>query len=190
MKYYKILLDDHSCIRSNMNWTKYLPVDGKPGKWTRKIFGKLKSCKRCYHLTDADHLLDWCCGNQLFEAEVDGEILQGDDNVCCRKVRLLRQVAGWNDRTLSLFAAWCERETLKLDNYPNSRAWTAVWDATWHIARNSAWDAARTAANTYARISTWDSTWGSTLDSAWADARDTARAAQNKKLLEMIGEEQ
>ena len=211
MKYYKVLRDGHSCVGSEMDWTKYLPVDGQPGKWTRKIGGELELCKKGYHLTDESHLIDWICGNQLFEAEADGEVLQGDNKVCCRRVRLLRQVDGWNDRTLRLFAVWCARESLKLVKEPDPRsiyacdvaekyangqatkeeldaasyaAWDAAMDAAWDAARDAAWDAAWDAASYAASYAAWDAASYAARAAAW----DAARAAQNKKLLEMIGE--
>ncbi len=122
MKYYKVLLDNHSCVGSNMSWTKYLPDDDNPGKWTPKLRGELALCKKGYHLTDTNHLIDWIVGNQLFEAEVDGEILQGDNKIACRRMRLVRRIETWNDSTLRLFAVWCAREALKLVENPDPRS--------------------------------------------------------------------
>ena len=65
MKYYKVLLNNHSCVSSKIDWTKYLPTkndDGTwtPGKWTRANKKPLELCHNGYHVTDAMHLLDWC----------------------------------------------------------------------------------------------------------------------------------
>ena len=183
MKYYKVLNNNHSCIGSNMDWTPYLPKDGQPGKWTPKIAGKLKLCDKGYHLTDAAHLLTWCQGNQLFEAETKWKILVGDDKVACIQVRLLRQVETWNDKNLILFACWCVRQVWHLLTDERSRNAVVVaekyanGDATQEelaAAGDAAWAAARVAA--------WAAAW---------DARDAARAAawdaQSKKLIEMLG---
>jgi hypothetical protein len=188
-----------------MDWTPYLPKDGQPGLWTPKIAGKLELCNKSYHLTDADHLLTWCQGNQLFEAETKGKILVGDDKVACRQVRLLRQVESWNDKNLRLFACWCVRKIWHLltdersrnavvvaEKYANGlatqeelaaardAAWAArdvVRDAAWAAAWDAAWDAAR-AARAAARAAARDAAWAA------------ARAAQSKKLIEMLGLEE
>ena len=171
MKYYKVLNNNHSCIGSNMDWTPYLPKDGQPGKWTPKIAGKLELCNKGYHLTDTAHLLTWCQGNQLFEAETKWKILVGDDKVACRQVRLLRQVETWNDKNLRLFACWCVRKIWHLLTDERSRNAVVVaekyanGDATQEELA-AAWDAARAA--------------------AWA-ARAAAGDAQSKKLIEMLG---
>jgi hypothetical protein len=194
MKYYKVLLNNHSCVRSIMDWTKYLPHDGEPGKWLSEIDGEIKLCERGYHVTDTEHLVDWIFGNQLFECEIDGDIVAGDDKYACRKMRLLRQVDMWNDRTLRLFAVWCAREALKLVKEPDPRSVNAVdvaeryangnatgdeLHAAWAAARAAAWDAARDAAR--------DTAWAAARAAAWAAARAAARAAQSKKLIEMLG---
>ena len=179
MKYYKVLLDNHSCVGSKMDWTKYMPKDGQPGKWTRNI-KELELCASGYHVTDAKHLIDWICGNQLFEAEIYGDFLQGDDKVACHKIRLLRQVETWNDKTLRSFACWCIRKVWRLltdersrnavivaEKYANGEATIEELDAAWAAARAAARDAAWAAAR--------------------AAARDAARDAQSKHLIEMLG---
>jgi hypothetical protein len=160
--YYKVLLDNHSCVGSKMDWTKYLPKDGQPGKWTPKLRGELELCAKGYHLIDEIHLIDWIVGNQLFEAEIEGKILQGDDKVCCRKMRLISQIEGWNDKTLRLFAVWCANEALKLLTNPDPRSVTAC-NVTEKYANGEATK--------------------EELAAAW----DAARAVKKIKLLEMIG---
>ena len=199
MTYYKVLQDNHSCVGSNMDWTPYLPKDGQPGKWTPKISGKLEICAVGYHLTDDNHLIDWIAGNQLFEAEAKGKILQGDNKVACRQVRLLRQVVGWNDKTLRLFAVWCAREALKLIDSPDQRSINAIdvaekyanGEATQEeldAASYAAWDAASYAASAAASYAAWYAASYAAWYAAWYAASDAARTIQNNKLLEMIGE--
>ena len=211
--YYKVLNDNHSCVGSNMDWTPYLPKDGKPGEWTPKITGKLVMCDKGYHLTDTANLLTWCQGNQLFEAEMKWKILVGDDKVACRQVRLVRQVEAWNDRNLRLFACWCVREycwdkltdersknaVIVSEKYANGEAtkdeldaardaaWNAARDAARAAARAAARDAAWDAARAAARDTAWDAARDAAWDAAWDAARAAARAAMNKKLCEMVG---
>jgi hypothetical protein len=189
-----------------MDWTPYLPKDGQPGLWTPKIAGKLELCNKGYHLTDADHLLTWCQGNQLFEAETKEKILVGDDKVACRQVRLLRQVETWNDKNLRLFACWCIRQIWHLltdersrnavvvaEKYANGLATqeelaaardvvrdavrAAAWDAARAAAWDAAWDAARDAARDAAWNAAWDAAWDAARAAAWDAAWDAARDA-------------
>ena len=206
MKYYKVLNNNHSCVGSEMDCTPYLPKDGQPGLWTPKIAGKLKLCEKGYHLTDAAHLLTWCQGNQLFEAETKGKILVGDDKVACRQVRLLRQVETWNDKNLRLFACWCVRKIWHLltdersrnavvvaEKYANGDATQeeldAARDAAGAAAGAAAWAAAWAAAGDAAvdALDAWDAAWAAARDAAWAAARAAAWDAQSKKLIEMLG---
>jgi hypothetical protein len=200
--YYKVLNDNHSCVGSNMDWTEYLPDGDNPGKWTPKMRGELELCHKGYHLTDAEHLIDWISGNQLFEAEIDGEMLQGDNKVACRKMRLVRQVDSWNDKMMRLFAVWCAREALKLIDNPDPRSVNACdvaeryanGDATIEelaaaraAARAAAWDAAWDAAWYAAWYAAWDAARNAAWNAAWDAARNAAWAAQSKKLIEMLG---
>jgi len=214
MKYYKVLDNNHSCVGSDMDWTPYLPKDGQPGLWTPKIAGKLVLCNKGYHLTYAAHLLTWCQGNQLFEAETKGKILVGDDKVACRQVRLLRQVETWNDKNLRLFACWCVRQIWHLltdersrnavvvaEKYANglatddelAAARAAAWGSAWAAAWGAAWDAAWAAAWAAARGAAWGAAWDAARAVAWAVAWGAARgaawdaAAQSKHLIEMLG---
>ena len=99
MTYYKILNNGKSPY-ANFDYTEYLPKNGKPGKWLPK-FDKLELCKSGYHVTDAEHLIDWIDGNQLFEVEVEGKALKGDNKTTCQKIRFVRQVEGWNDKKVT-----------------------------------------------------------------------------------------
>lgn len=197
MTYYKILNDGKSPY-ANFDYTEYLPKNGKPGKWLPKI-DKLELCKSGYHVTDAEHLIDWIDGNQLFEVEVKGKALKGDDKTTCRTIRLVRQVEGWNDKNLRFFAFWCAEQVLHIyeekspdDNRPRRAIETArryaeglategelaaTWVAAWAAAR-----AAGTAARAAARAA------GA---AAWAS--DAARAAvwdeQSIKLQKIVFEE-
>jgi hypothetical protein len=180
MTYYKIMNNGKSPY-ANFDYTEYLPKNGKPGKWLPKI-DKLELCKSGYHVTDAEHLIDWIDGNQLFEVEVKGKALKGDNKTTCQKIRLVRQVEGWNDKNLRFFAFWCAEQVLPIyeEKYPDDNrprraietarryaeglategelaaARTAAWAAAWAAASDAAWDAARAAARTAASDAAWD----------------------------------
>jgi hypothetical protein len=198
MKYYKVLNDNKSCVVGKMDWKKYLPNGDNPGKWTPKLRGELELCAKGYHVTDAEHLIDWISGNQLFEAEIEGDMLQGDNKIVCRKTRLICQVDSWNDKTLRLFACWCVRQIWDLlkdersknavivaEKYANGEAtedelaaareaaWYAAWAAAWAAARDAAWSAAWDAA----WYAAWYAAREAARDAAWEAARDAARDA-------------
>jgi hypothetical protein len=195
MNSYKFLRANNVSEFQNCAWP--LPVkndDGTwtPGEWMPAVEGNLAICENGYHLTDANHLLDWCEA-QLFEAEYRGDVIEGDNKVVVREARLTRKIEGWNDKNLRLFAVWCAREALKLIDNPDPRSinvcdvavkhaggevtdeeLSAAWTAAGDAARDAAWDAAR------------DAAWDAARAAAW-DALDAASAAQYKKLWEMIG---
>lgn len=203
MTYYKILNDGKSPC-AYFDYTEYLPKNGKPGKWLPK-FDKLELCKSGYHVTDAEHLIDWIDGNQLFEVEVKGKALKGDNKTTCQKIRLVRQVEGWNDKNLRFFAFWCAEQVLPIyeeeypgDNRPRRAIETArryaeglategelaaACAAAWDAARDAAW-AAGAAARAAARAA---------ASAAGAAARAAARAGawdeQSIKLQKIVFEE-
>ncbi len=194
MTYYKVLKNGRSPYAS-YDYSEYLPKDGKPGKWLPKVI-KLELCETGYHVTDAEHLINWIDGNQLFEVEVKGKAIEGDDKTAFQQIRLVRQVEGWNDKNLRLFACWCAEQALQIyeTKYPDDKrphnaietikryaeglatetelaaAMDAAWDAAWAAAWDAAWAAA------------WDAAWAAARAAAWA----AARANQSAKLLEMI----
>ena len=192
MTYYKVLKNGRSPYAS-YDYSEYLPKDGKPGKWLPKV-DNLELCDSGYHVTDAEHLIDWIDGNQLFEVEVKRKVLKGDNKTTCQQIRLVKQVEGWNDKNLRLFACWCAEQVLPIyeKDYPNdkrprhaidsarryaeglatAKELSAAGAAAW--ARAAARDAASAAASDAAR------------DAARAGAGDAARAAQSVKLQEMV----
>ena len=189
MKYYKVLNEGMSPY-ANYDYSPYLPQDGKPGKWLPKV-DNLELCESGYHVTDAEHLINWIDGNQLFEVETNGKVLQGNDKITCKQIRLVRQIKGWHDKNLRLFACWCAEQVLPIyeheypdDNRPRkaieaSRAYAsgAVSMEELSVARDAAWAAALAAA----RAAAWagDAAWDAARAAAWAwdAARDAARAA-------------
>jgi hypothetical protein len=216
MTYYKILRNNQACNNGNFDYTAYLPHDGQPGEWT-PIIEDIEPCKRGWHVTDARHLLDWCKGNQLFEVETAGNIIEGNDKAVCESIRLIRQIEGWNDKNLRLFACWCAEQVLPIfekddpdDKQPRqaietarryangeataeelAAAWAAASAVAWAAASAAAWAVAWAVAWYAARAAAWYAAWAvawyAARDTASASARDVARDVQNAKLIEMIG---
>jgi len=183
-----------------------LPKDGKPGKWTVPIYGELEPCENGYHLTDAEHLLDWT-NDEMYEVEYRGKLVKSDDGdkYVVKQARLTRRVEKWNDKTLRLFAVWCARNALSLVENPDPRSVNSVdvaerfanGEATreelstaWSAAWSAALDAARSTARSTARDAAWSAARSTARDAAWSAARSTARStardAQYKKLREML----
>ena len=174
-KLYKILRDNKSCSGGDFDWTSYMPDGDKPGRWTASTVPDL--CASGYHGTDAEHLLDFADGNQLFEIECIDETWDDEHKkFVTSSMRLVRQIEGWNDKNLRLFAVWCARQVEYL--MADERSKNAI-NVAEKYANGEAIDeelaAARAAARDAARAAAWAA--------AWAAARD----AQYKKLHEIIG---
>jgi hypothetical protein len=215
MKYYKVLKDNQSCSSGSFDWTPYLPHDDHPGEWT-PVINNLEVCSTGYHGTDADHIVGFIHGNQLFEVEaLDPEWHEDKDKFVCKSMRLVRKIDTWNDKTLRLFACWCVRQFWELLTDERSRNAVEVaekfanGEATSEelvAARDAAWDAAGDAAGDAARDAAWSAAWDAAGEAAWDAAgaagaaagdaagdaaRDAAWSAawdaQSKHLVEMLG---
>ena len=203
-----------------MEWS--LPVqnaDGSwtPGAWMPEVQGDLELCANGYHLTDTDHLLDWLNAS-VYEAEPSKEMLEGNDKIVCRSVRLLRKMH-WDDRVARLFACDCAERVLPIyeKDYPKDKrprqaievarryaegkasdselaaaraaAWDEAWTAAWDAARTAAWDAAWDAAWAAARDAAGDAAWAAAWDAAGDAAGDKEHKWQVKRLMWYLGDE-
>lgn len=118
MRYYKALDDSYrSRNGGNVELQWSLPMqnpDGSwtPGEWMPEVDGDLVICKNGYHLTSAEHLLDWV-NAVIYEAEPSDEQETGDDKIVCRSVRLLRRMH-WDERIARLFACDCAERVLEV----------------------------------------------------------------------------
>jgi len=214
--YFKVLnAKGESCNGGHGEWS--LPSKKKdgtwnPGKWMPPIEGKLVLCKNGYHLCREKDLIIWL-NVAIYEAEYRGEMIEGDEKIVCREVRLLRKM-NWDERIARLFAFWCAEQVLPIfeKQYPNDTCLRkaietarlfadgkateeeldAAWDAAWTTAGAAAWTIARAAAWDAAWTTAWDAAWTTAGAAAWttagAAAWTIAGAAQTKKLLEMMKE--
>ena len=211
MKYYKFLTADNKGKYSEYDFTKYLPNDDKPGKWLRKIDNPVL-CEKGYHCFMPVHILEWLDA-QLFEVEIKGRHVHGDDKTVTQQMRFIRKVDTWNDKTARLFACYCARDTLPIfeKKYPNDNrprvaietaeryangeatieelnaARAAAWDAARAAASDAARAAARAAASAAASAAAWDAARDAASDAAWDAAMAAASAKYTNYLLEILG---
>ena len=193
-----------------------------PGEWTEPANGDLKPRINGYHVCRQADLINWV-NDELYECEIGGDQAAfnelGESMICVRRVRLIRRVEGWNERTSRLYAAWCARQAMALipdpdprsvavvdtvERFANGRATAgeleAARAAAWDVAFDKAWEAQDADRNAAWRVSraawavagaAWTAAWAADRAAGRLDwtARNAARAAQNAKLLEMIEEE-
>lgn len=110
MKFYKFLTSENRGTFSRFDYSEYLPVASKPGKWLPKIY-KLEFCKSSYHAFRARDILDWC-DEQLYEVELRGEIVEYANTVIAQQMRFIRKINSWNEKTAKLFACDCALDAL------------------------------------------------------------------------------
>jgi len=143
--------------------------------------GDLELCSNGYHLTDAEHLLDWLNAT-IYEAEPSKEMIEGDDKIVCRSVRLLKKLH-WDDRIARLFACDCAERSLGIyeKDYPDDKRPRHAIETARLFADGKASDselaAARYAARDAARYAARYAAWAAAHAAAWAAAGDAAWAA-------------
>jgi hypothetical protein len=185
MKLYKVLGEGREAYHGG---TGAWPA---PGEWLA-VDGPLVLCENGLHLCRAKDLVHWL-GPEIWEAEYEGEVVEGDDKVVVRKARLVRKCERWDERTARLFACDCAERALPIyekrcpgDDRPRkaietarryangeatakelAAAWDAVWAAgaaVWSAAR-AAWSAARAAG-----AAAWAAVRATASDAVWAAA--------------------
>jgi hypothetical protein len=179
-------------------------------KWTEPATPIL--CESGWHACRWEDALPHI-SDELWIAELAGDIVEGDDKVAAERLRIVRRVKGVNERTLRLFAADCGETVLPIfekahpgDDRPRlaiqaardcangkigaaardaarAAARDAAGDAAWAAGWAAGWDAAGDAAWAAAGDAAWAAGWDAVGDAAW----DAARAAQTERLLEFYG---
>jgi len=193
VKYYKYLNSD--------GWTPQgygqydLPADGKPGKW-HSVKGALVPCGNGLHVMRPQDLLEWY-GEQLWQIEVKGPVIESGTKCVVRKMRLVRQVM--SDRKWRLFACDCAARALSFSGgeidqrsidairvaraYARGQATEKQLAAAWEAASDAALDAASDAALDAARAAAWAAAWDAASDAAW-DAERQWQIARIAKYLD------
>jgi hypothetical protein len=179
---YKSLNGDRSTIQGHP-WS--LPHKGHPGEWMPAVAGKLKLCANGYHYCRNERELLEFLGTDLYEIEVRGDVLDGDDKACAREARLLRRIDTWDERTARLFACDCAERVLSIwerrapdDKRPHECIAVARRYARGEATRDeldAAWDTAGAA-------------WAAAGD-AWAAAWAAERDWQAQRLAQYLRKE-
>jgi hypothetical protein len=102
MRAYKFLLPDRIGVFSGARWPA-------PGEWL-EVGGPLGECRNGIHACRVGHLPYWL-SSQLWEVELDGEIVETDLKLVARRGCLRAHVAAWNDAAQRSFAEACVRRT-------------------------------------------------------------------------------
>jgi len=103
MKAYKFLALGSTGRFSEFPWPR--PAGPEPGAWVAAP-ERLEDCRHGVHACTPNQLLDWL-DDELWEIELDGEIVEGEAMVVAERGRLMRQVAQWDGSTAQEFADAC-----------------------------------------------------------------------------------
>ncbi len=103
MKAYKFLALGATARFSDFPWPR--PAGAEPGAWVATP-EQIEACRHGVHACTFRQLLDWV-DDELWEIELDGEIVEGDAMVVAERGRLLRQVGQWDGQTAQEFADAC-----------------------------------------------------------------------------------
>ena len=135
---------------------------GKPGRWLT-VKGELVPCGNGLHLCRRQDLVRWL-GPAIFEAEYDGELVDGGDKIVVRKARLLRRIDTWNETTARLFAADCAESVVHLIPESDRGPFTEAIRVARLFARGEYDDKARDAAWAAAGAAAEDAAWPAQTD--------------------------
>ena len=158
--YYKFLSKTNVSEFARMDYSEYLPKDGKPGPWLPKI-EHIEPCASGYHGCEKKDLISWI-NDDLYVVQFRGNMEREDDKVVAQEMRFIRKVKGWNEKNLRLAAAdiveqislpiWKKYHpddtTLEdvidvVRRYARGKASDTELSAAWSAAESAAWSAAR-----------------------------------------------
>jgi len=93
---------------SRLRWPT--PANGEPGEWVTAGDGELEVSRNGVHACRIEHHGHWL-EHELWEVEVDGEMIDADRHVVARRGRLTRQIEGWNREVANQFQLACMERT-------------------------------------------------------------------------------
>lgn len=98
---YKFLRPGGKTIFSSFEWA--LPEGGRPGAWVDAI---VDPCQSGVHACRHRDLPYWV-GPELYELELDGEIVEERSKVVASRGRIIRRVDSWTDRARDEYTRMC-----------------------------------------------------------------------------------
>lgn len=109
MRAYKVLSDGRSEF-TGVPWP--LPAGGQPGEWVLAN-GALGLCTNGIHASTVDQLPQWL-GDEIWEAELDGEVLEAEPALVASRARLVRRVDAWDEEARLGFSHDCAQRARQL----------------------------------------------------------------------------
>jgi len=98
MRAYKFLRPGRRGLISAFEW----PAPGA-SSWLEAAPGPLVACRNGLHACRVEDLAYWIAG-ELWEVELDGELIEAPDAIVARRARLVRPIEAWSAGAPKLFA--------------------------------------------------------------------------------------
>ena len=119
---YKFLRRDGTGPFTRHRWP--LPADGGPGAW---VDAPVIPCRSGIHACRLADLPLWL-GRELYEVELEGEIVEERTKVVAPRARLLRRIDAWDDATRAAYTRDCadRAHALVREAGPALADWDAV----------------------------------------------------------------
>jgi hypothetical protein len=114
LRAYKVLMGGRSGFTG---WQWPLPAPDGPGDWV-EASGPLGLCTNGIHASTVDQLPQWL-GDEIWEAELDGEVLRTEPALVAARARLIRQITEWDEAARLAFCQDCARRAEEIaQRYP------------------------------------------------------------------------
>lgn len=107
---YKFLSSGAIGLFSRYAWPT--PTADAPGDWVR-IDGEIQQCRKGIHACTRAGLVEWL-DDELWEIELDGPVVEIDEEVIAPAGRLIRRLEGWNDDCAGAFVGHCVDTTVEI----------------------------------------------------------------------------
>lgn len=102
MRAYKVLTEGRSDFTG---WRWSLPEGDRPGEWLRAD-GPIGLCVNGIHAASTEQLPQWL-GDEIWEIELAGEVLEAEPALVSSQARLLRRIDAWDEATRRRFVEMC-----------------------------------------------------------------------------------
>lgn len=107
---YKFLSSGAIGLFSRHAWPT--PTAVAPGEWVR-VAGEIRPCLNGIHACAKERLVEWL-DDELWEIELDGDVLEADGELIASGGRLIGRLEAWNEEAARAFADNCIDNTVAL----------------------------------------------------------------------------